>query len=74
MVFTTVQLAIIAIAVVAMLLIHLLLRYTKLGKAMRATAADPDHRPQLRDRHRPGPSTWPGPSRARCAALPASSW
>ena len=41
-VFTTVQLAIIAIAVVAMLLIHLLLRYTKLGKAMRATAADPD--------------------------------
>jgi len=42
MAFTTVQLAIIAIAVVAMLLIHLLLRYTKLGKAMRATAADPD--------------------------------
>jgi branched-subunit amino acid ABC-type transport system permease component len=42
MVFSTVQLAIIAIAVVAMLLIHLLLRYTKLGKAMRATAADPD--------------------------------
>ena len=40
MVFTTVQLAIIAIAVVAMLLIHLLLRYTKLGKAMRATAAN----------------------------------
>ena len=39
-VFTTVQLAIIAIAVVAMLLIHLLLRYTKLGKAMRATAAN----------------------------------
>jgi len=42
MAFTTVQLAIIAIAAVAMLLIHLLLRYTKLGKAMRATAADPD--------------------------------
>ena len=42
MVFTTVQLAIIAIAAAAMLLIHLLLRYTKLGKAMRATAADPD--------------------------------
>ncbi len=42
MVFTTVQLAIIGIAVVAMLLIHLLLRYTKLGKAMRATATDPD--------------------------------
>ena len=33
---------IVTIAVVAMLLIHLLLRYTKLGKAMRATAADPD--------------------------------
>jgi len=42
MVFTTVQLAIIGIAVAAMLLIHLLLRYTKLGKAMRATATDPD--------------------------------
>ncbi len=42
MVFTTVQLAIIGIAVAAMLLIHALLRYTKLGKAMRATATDPD--------------------------------
>jgi branched-subunit amino acid ABC-type transport system permease component len=42
MVFTSIQLAIIAIAVVAMLLIHVLLRYTKLGKAMRATATDPD--------------------------------
>ncbi len=42
MIFTTVQLAIIGIAVAAMLLIHLLLRYTKLGKAMRATATDPE--------------------------------
>src|ERR1700733_10257845 len=42
MVFTTVQLAIIGIEIVAMLLIHLLLRYTKLGKAMRATATDPE--------------------------------
>jgi len=42
MVFTTVQLAIIGIALAAMLLIHLLLRYTKLGKAMRATATDPE--------------------------------
>jgi branched-chain amino acid transport system permease protein/neutral amino acid transport system permease protein len=42
MVFTTVQLAIIGIAVAAMLLIHVLLRYTKLGKAMRATATDPE--------------------------------
>jgi branched-chain amino acid transport system permease protein/neutral amino acid transport system permease protein len=42
MVFTTVQLAIIGIAVVAMSGIHLLLRYSKLGKAMRATATDPE--------------------------------
>ncbi len=42
MVFTNVQIAIIGIAIVAMLLIHLLLRHTKLGKAMRATAADPE--------------------------------
>jgi len=42
MVFTTVQLAIIGIAVVVMLGIHVLLRYTKLGKAMRATATDPE--------------------------------
>jgi branched-subunit amino acid ABC-type transport system permease component len=42
MVFTGPQLGIIAIAVFSMLLIHLLLRYTKLGKAMRATATDAD--------------------------------
>jgi branched-chain amino acid transport system permease protein/neutral amino acid transport system permease protein len=42
MVFTTVQFAIIGIAIAAMLLIHVLLSYTKLGKAMRATATDPD--------------------------------
>jgi branched-chain amino acid transport system permease protein/neutral amino acid transport system permease protein len=42
MVFTTVQLAIIGIAVLAMFGIHLLLRYSKLGKAMRATATDPE--------------------------------
>jgi branched-subunit amino acid ABC-type transport system permease component len=42
MVFTTIQFAIIGIAIAAMLLIHLLLRYTKLGKAMRATASDPE--------------------------------
>jgi branched-subunit amino acid ABC-type transport system permease component len=42
MVFTTAQLAIIGIAVAAMLAIHLMLRYTKLGKAMRATATDPE--------------------------------
>lgn len=41
MVFTTSQLGIMAIAVVAMLGVHTLLRYTKLGKSMRATAADP---------------------------------
>ena len=38
---TTNQIAIIGLAVVLMLLIHGLLRYTRLGKAMRATAANP---------------------------------
>jgi branched-chain amino acid transport system permease protein/neutral amino acid transport system permease protein len=38
--FTVQQLTIIAIAVVAMLGVHLLLTRTRLGKAMRATAAD----------------------------------
>ena len=41
MVFTASQLAIIGIAVVAMLAIHLLMTRTKLGKAMRATATNP---------------------------------
>jgi branched-subunit amino acid ABC-type transport system permease component len=41
MVFTASQLAIIAIAVAAMLAIHLLMTRTKLGKAMRATATNP---------------------------------
>jgi branched-chain amino acid transport system permease protein/neutral amino acid transport system permease protein len=41
MVFTTSQFGIMAIAVAAMVGVHTLLRYTKLGKAMRATAADP---------------------------------
>ena len=39
---TVVQLAIIALAIVMMVLVHLLIRYTRLGKAMRATAANPD--------------------------------
>lgn len=38
---TLVQLVIIGLSVLIMLLIHALLRYTRLGKAMRATAADP---------------------------------
>jgi branched-subunit amino acid ABC-type transport system permease component len=42
MVFTSAQLGIIGIAVVSMLVVHLLLSRTKLGKAMRATAADPE--------------------------------
>lgn len=42
MIFTTAQLGIIGIAVISMLLVHLLLSRTKLGKAMRATAADPE--------------------------------
>jgi branched-subunit amino acid ABC-type transport system permease component len=37
---TVVQLVIIALSVVVMLLVHALNRYTRLGKAMRATAAD----------------------------------
>lgn len=39
---TVVQLVIIALAIVMMVLVHLLIRYTRLGKAMRATAANPD--------------------------------
>src|ERR1017187_9776898 len=38
---TSVQIAIIAVAVVVMLAIYALLRFTRLGKAMRATAANP---------------------------------
>lgn len=39
---TVVQLAIIGLSVAVMLLVHALMRYTLLGKAMRATAANPD--------------------------------
>lgn len=42
MVFTASQVSVMGIAIVAMLCVHGLLRYTKLGKAMRATATDPD--------------------------------
>jgi Branched-chain amino acid ABC-type transport system, permease components len=41
LVLTTAQIAFIAVAVILMLAIHGLLRYTRLGKAMRATAANP---------------------------------
>lgn len=41
MVFTGLQLAIMGIAAAAMLAVHALLRHTRLGTAMRATAADP---------------------------------
>jgi branched-subunit amino acid ABC-type transport system permease component len=37
---TVVELVIIAISIVVMLLVHALIRYTKLGKAMRATSAN----------------------------------
>jgi len=40
LILTSVQLVIIAISVVVMVAVHALLRYTKLGKAMRATAAN----------------------------------
>jgi branched-subunit amino acid ABC-type transport system permease component len=39
---TVVQLVIIALSIVVMVLVHGLIRYTKLGKAMRATAANRD--------------------------------
>ena len=39
---TVVQLVIIALALVVMALVHALIRYSRLGKAMRATAANPD--------------------------------
>jgi branched-subunit amino acid ABC-type transport system permease component len=41
MVFTTAQLGIIAIAAMTLLLVRIILRETRLGKAMRATATDP---------------------------------
>jgi branched-subunit amino acid ABC-type transport system permease component len=42
MVFTVSQLSIVLIAIVCLLAFHGLLTFTKLGKAMRATAADPE--------------------------------
>ena len=39
-VLTVAQIAIIAISIVVMALVHVLIRYTRLGKAMRATAAN----------------------------------
>ncbi|HWE13002.1 MAG TPA: branched-chain amino acid ABC transporter permease [Solirubrobacteraceae bacterium] len=39
---TVVQLVIIALSLVVMVLVHALIRYSKLGKAMRATAANPN--------------------------------
>lgn len=41
-VLTAVQITIIAISIVVMVLVHLLMRYSRLGKAMRATAANRD--------------------------------
>jgi branched-chain amino acid transport system permease protein/neutral amino acid transport system permease protein len=40
MVFTSMELVIIGLSIVTMLALHALLRYTRIGKAMRATAAD----------------------------------
>ena len=42
MMFTATQLTLVAIAAVALAALHGLLRYTRLGKAMRATASDPE--------------------------------
>jgi branched-subunit amino acid ABC-type transport system permease component len=41
MILTTTQIGIMAVSVAIMVLIHTLLKYTRLGKAMRATAANP---------------------------------
>ena len=51
---TLVQLVIIGLSVVVMAGVHVLLRYTKLGKAMRATAANRLARPLVRHPDRPG--------------------
>lgn len=40
MIFTLYQLVIIGVAIASMLALHLLLRFTRIGKALRATAAD----------------------------------
>ena len=40
LILTAVQLAVIALSLVVMAVVHVLLRYTRLGKAMRATAAN----------------------------------
>jgi branched-chain amino acid transport system permease protein/neutral amino acid transport system permease protein len=42
MVFTTTQIFVIAIALASLAGLHSLLKFTRLGKAMRATAADPE--------------------------------
>lgn len=42
MLLTARQLAIIGLAAASMLALHVVLRYTRIGKAMRATAADPE--------------------------------
>jgi branched-chain amino acid transport system permease protein/neutral amino acid transport system permease protein len=42
MILTRYQLVIIGVAAASMLALHLVLRYTRMGKALRATAADPE--------------------------------
>jgi branched-subunit amino acid ABC-type transport system permease component len=42
MILTPTQLIIVVTAIAAMLAVHLLLRYTRIGKAMRATSTDPE--------------------------------
>ena len=72
-VLTTVQLVIIGLSVVVMAAVHGLLRYTKLGKAMRATAANRSLARNCGIRtDRVVTVTWVAP--ARCAAWPAPCW
>jgi branched-subunit amino acid ABC-type transport system permease component len=51
MVFTATRLTLVAIAAVALAALHGLLRYTRLGKAMRATASAPDPGANTPDRY-----------------------
>jgi len=75
--FTVDQLWILAIAMTVMLAMHILLSYTKLGKAMRATA-DNFQLAEVRGINTAASSRRPGSSAARSlvfrAFLPASIW
>ena len=64
--FTTLQLVIVGIAVAAMAALHVLLKLTRLGKAMRATAADAELA-RVSGINSGASSSSRGPCRGRCA-------